>query len=167
MKQTVFVFFLVLSLYTGASQGQEITSVNTSALDWEINPYRVPVLNGKKGFLEEAEIAIGTILRSHHFDDENYNETHNGFYVSIDRWSIGKYTNSNNVESNFVTYNPKIYSTNSLNFNLVAGVADGYDDWSYAQGDYLPILGVSAQWMNLRTMLSHSLVAFGLELPLN
>ncbi|MCP4935779.1 MAG: hypothetical protein GY927_16620 [bacterium] len=167
MKQTVCVFLIALSLYTGASQGQEIASVTTSALNFEINPYRVPILNNKKGFLEKTSIAIGTILKSHHFNNKDYNETHNGLYVSIDKWSIGTYKNSGDVQSAFVTFNPRIYLTKSLKVNLVAGVADGYDGWNYAQGDYLPILGVSAQWMNLRTMLSHNLVAFGLELPLN
>ena len=49
----------------------------------------------------------------------------------------------------------------------MTGVADGYEGWDYAQNDYLPILGDSAKWMNLKAMLSPNLVAFGLELALN
>ena len=49
----------------------------------------------------------------------------------------------------------------------MTGVADGYEDWDYAQNGYLPILGVSAKWMNLKAMLSPDLVAFGVEVPLN
>ena len=87
--------------------------------------------------------------------------------MSVEGWSVGTYENSGNVQSVFVTYNPNLYRGKSLEVNLVAGVADGYEGWEYAQNGYLPILGVSAKWMNLKAMLSPDVVAFGVELPLN
>jgi len=167
MKQIMRAFLIVLSLYTGVSEGQEFVNTNNSALDPQINPYRMSVFPDKKGLLERSKIVMGTILKSHHFSDDNFNETHNGIYLGIDNWSIGTFKNSGNVQSTFVTYNPKLYSIKSVKVNLVAGVADGYEGWDYAQGDYLPMLGVSAVWMNMRAMLSYDLVAFGLEVPLN
>jgi hypothetical protein len=80
---------------------------------------------------------------------------------------VGTYENSGNVQSTFVTYNPHLYRDKSLEINLVTGMADGYEGWDYNQNGYLPILGVSAKWMNIKAMLSPHLVAFGLELPLN
>jgi hypothetical protein len=62
---------------------------------------------------------------------------------------VGTYENSGNVQSDFVTYNPNLYRRKSLEVNLVTGVADGYEGWDYAQNGYLPILGVSAKWINL------------------
>ena len=112
-------------------------------------------------------MTVGTIIRSLHFNNDGYNESHNGIYVSIEKWSIGTFNNSSNVQSVFVTYNPELYRRSSLKISLVTGVADGYEGWNYAQGDYLPMLGVSAQWMNLKTVLSYDVVAFGFELPLN
>jgi len=87
--------------------------------------------------------------------------------VSVEGWSVGTYENSGNVQCTFVTYNPNLYRGHSVEVNLVAGVADGHEGWDYTQDGYLPIVGVSAKWMNMKAMLSTSLVAFGLELPLN
>ncbi len=143
MKQTVYVFFIILSFYTGASQGQD---------------------------LEETNISIGTIIKSHHFnkvDYYDYNESHNGVYINVNKWSAGTYTNSSDDQSIFITYNSNLYRKKPFVVNLVAGVASGYSDWEYALGDYLPILGVSAQWSYLKTMLSYDAVSFGIEFPLN
>ena len=169
MKQNVSILFIALSLFTGASEGQDTDSLTTSALDPEINLYHSRILTNKKGYLEKTKIAMGTILKSHHFDTEDYNESHNGIYLSIDKWSIGTYKNSIDVQSTFVSYNPKIFSTKSksLKVGLVVGVADGYEAYSHAQGDYMPILGVSALWMSINTILSYDMVAFGFEIPLN
>jgi len=69
---------------------------------------------------------------------------HDGVYININKWSAGTYKNSADVQSMFVTYNPNLYRNESFKINLVVGVANGYEGWEYAQGDYLPILGVSA-----------------------
>ena len=167
MKQTIRALLIVLSLYTGASAGQDITNITNSSLDFEVNTYRLPLFTDKKGYLDRTKIVMGTILKSHHFDGEDYNESHNGIYLGFDKWSIGTYKNSSNVQSTFVSYNPNIYSAKSFKVNLVAGVVDGYEGWGNAQGDYLPILAVSTLWMNTRITLSYDVVAFGLELPLN
>jgi hypothetical protein len=156
-------------LYTGVSQGYEFDSISSNSLDLSSNAYHIPVTQQKNGLLETTKLFLGTIYKSHHFDDGDYdyNETHNGIYVNVERWSVGTYENSGNVQSTFVTYNPHLYRNSSLEINLVTGVADGYEGWDYNKNGYLPIVGVSAKWMNIKAMLSPHLVAFGLELPLN
>jgi hypothetical protein len=161
------LLFLVLSFYTVVSQGQEIDNLSISALDIETGLFRLPVLNDKKGLLETTNLAIGTLLKSHHFDNDDYNESHNGIYLSIENWAVGTYKNSANVQSSFVTYNSNIYNKRRFEVDLVYGVANGYEGWELAQDDYLPILGFSAQWTYFKAMLSYDVVAFGLELPLN
>ena len=158
---------LVLSFYSGVGQGQEFDNYSNSALDIETGLVRLPILNDKKGLLETTDLAIGTLLKSHHFDNNDYNESHNGIYLNIDNWSLGTYKNSANVQSSFVTYNSKIYNKRQFEIDLVYGVANGYEGWELAQDDYLPILGISAQWTYFKAMLSYDVAAFGLELPLN
>jgi hypothetical protein len=51
--------------------------------------------------------------------------------------------------------------------NLLAGLANGYEGWENAQGDYLLILGVSTQLGYLKTVLSPDAIALGVEFPLN
>ncbi len=92
---------------------------------------------------------------------------HDGVYINNNKWSAGTYKNSADVQSMFVTYNPNLYRNESFKINLVVGVANGYEGWEYAQGDYLPILGVSAQWGYLKTVLAPDALAFGIGLPLN
>jgi hypothetical protein len=169
VKHIIKILSVTLMLYTGVSQGYEFDSISSNSLDLGSNAYHIPVTQQKNGLLETTKLFLGTIYKSHHFDDGDYdyNETHNGIYVSVERWSVGTYENSGNVQSSFVTYNPRLYHNNSLEVNLVTGVADGYEGWDYNQNGYLPILGVSAKWMNIKAMLSPHLVAFGLELPLN
>jgi len=167
MRKICKGLLIVLSLYAGTCQGQEYARVSTNALDFEISAYRLPVLSDRQGYLEKSDLSIGTILKSHHFRNRDFNETHNGIYLSFNEWSLGSYTNSGDEHSVFVTYNPRIYVRRSFQMNLVAGVANGYEGWKYAQDGYLPMLGLSAQWMYLKTLLSPELVALGLELPLN
>ena len=167
MNKIINTLAIVFAFYPGmamAVQGEQIT---TAALNLDVEAYQAPSLNRKRGLLETTGMSIGTILKSHHFSDQDYNETHDGIYLSVDKWSFGTYRNSSDVQSTFVTYNPTLYRNRSVEINFVAGVADGYSDWEGAQGDYLPLLGVSAQWMYLKTMLSYDLIAVGVELPLN
>ena len=169
MEKVIKILFVALLLYTGVSKGQEFNSIASNSLDLGSNSYDVLITKEKKGLLETTKIKLGTIYKSHHFndDDYNYNETHNGIYVSVEGWSVGTYENSGYDQSVFVSYNPNLYRGNSLEVNMVAGVADGYEDWKYSRNGYLPIVGVSAKWMNLRAMLSPNVIAFGVELPLN
>jgi len=167
MKKIIQFLVIGLLMYASASNAKEGDTITTSALNLDIDPYRVPATTRKRGYLDETRIAIGTILKSHHFNNNNYNETHDGIYLSVENWSLGTYRNSGNVQSTFVTYNPSVYRNRSIQVNLLAGVADGYEEWELAQDGYLPLLGVSAQWMYLRTMVSLDVVAFGFEVPLN
>ena len=75
--------------------------------------------------------------------------------------------NSVNEQSVMVTYNSNLYKKESFKVDLVAGAANGYERMQYDVNGYLPILGVSAQWKYLKTVLMPNLVAFGIELPLN
>jgi hypothetical protein len=167
MKQIIRMLPIALLLYTGVSKGYEYDSFASNAVNFGNDSPYSSTTNRKKGLLEATKITLGTIYKSHHFNDKGYNETHNGVYVSVVGWSLGTYENSSNAQSVFVTYNPTIYRANSLEVNLVTGVANGYEGWNYAQNGLLPVLGVSARWMNIKTMLSPDVVAFGLELPLN
>ena len=159
--------------------------VNAQGLDLEVSPYELGyaqendsyqspaifnVSSVKQRYLEHAEMAIGTILRSHHFskyDYHDYNESHNGIYLSFNEWSLGSYNNSANVRSTFFTYSSGFYQKEYLKLKFMTGVANGYEGWKNALGDYIPILGVSAQWRYLKTILLPDAIAFGLELPLN
>ena len=167
MKKLINIIAIAGLMYAGIAQGEQGDVITTAALNLELDPYQVPSTSRQRGYLEEARISIGTILKSHHFTNDDYNETHDGIYLSVENWSLGTYRNSGDVQSTFITYNPRLYRSRSLEINLIAGVADGYEDWELAQGEYLPLLGVSAQWMYLRTMLSYDVIAFGFELPLN
>jgi len=175
MKVSLSILLVAVSLHTVSAEATEVASISTVEDFTSVgypNPSSLTVsasnING--GYLEEAEIAIGSILKSYHFskyDYHDYNETHDGVYININKWSAGTYKNSADVQSTFVTYNPNLYRQESFKINLVVGVANGYEGWEYAQGDYLPILGVSAQWKYLKTMLAPDSLAFGIELPLN
>lgn len=175
MKVSLSILLVAVSLHTVSAEATEVASISTVEDFTSVgypNPSSLTVsasnING--GYLEEAEIAIGTILKSYHFskyDYHDYNETHDGVYINVNKWSAGTYKNSADAQSTFVTYNPNLYRQESFKINLVAGVANGYEGWEYAQGDYLPILGVSAQWGYLKTVLGPDAVVFGIEFPLN
>lgn len=170
MKKLVCILIAFVSFNVAASDGDEKSVITTSALSLDSAPYSAPrnISPSRKGFLQDADIAIGTILKSHHFDDDyDFNETHNGLYINIDRWSAGTYANSVDTRSNFITYNSPLFRNNSVSIDLVTGIASGYEGWENAQGDYLPILGASARWSFLKAMLSYDVVAVGIELPLN
>ena len=167
MKLIIKLLPIALLLYTSVSMGYESDSISNKVLNLGSDQYQLSATNRNKGLLETTKITIGSIYKSHHFKDDDYNETHNGIYVNVEGWSLGTYKNSSNAQSVFVTYNPNLYQNNSLEVNLVTGVANGYEGWDYAPNGYLPVLGVSARWMNLKAMLSPNVVAFGAELPLN
>lgn len=167
MKLIMVVLLTALSLYAGVVKGQNLTGYTSGTLNLGIDSYRRLAPESRRGYLEETDIAFGTILKSHHFVSGDFNETHNGAYLRVNRWSVGTYTNSSDEQSTFVTYNSVVFKKQALEVNLVAGVADGYEGWDYAQGDYMPLLGVSAQWMQLRALMQFGVVAVGFELPLN
>ena len=166
------ILVVALSPRVVAAEGVEVASISTVdeitlAGDRNQAPVTAPVLNINGGYLEESEIAIGTILKSYHFSNKFSNETHNGVYISMNEWSAGTYINSADNQSVALTYNNNLYRKESFKVNLVTGVANGYEGVEYAQGDYLPILGVSAHWGYLKTVLLPNAVVFGLELPMN
>jgi hypothetical protein len=175
LKANLSILLVVTSLGMVPAEGVEVASIaipDDVALTNNVNSSPVTNLasNLEGGYLEKAEMAIGTILKSYHFskyDYHDYNETHDGVYINVNKWSAGTYQNSANAQSVFFTYNSNLYKNELFKFNLVAGIANGYEGWEYAQGDYLPILGVSAQWKYLKTMLAPDSLAFGIELPLN
>ena len=171
MRTIKLLLIFAFTFTMGVSHAQEVgdywNDYSYSTEDEESGLIRIALLGGEKGLLANSDIAIGTILKSHHFNNKDFNETHNGIYLSIDQWSLGSYKNSGNQQSTFVTYNSEIFKKRQFEIDLVIGVADGYADWNVAQGDYLPILGFSTKWTYFKTMMSYDVVAFGLELPLN
>lgn len=167
MKTYKILLFLALALPMSVAQAQDYNHYSTDVQSPESELMHLLLLSGNKGLLASSEVALGTILTSHHFNDDDYNETHNGIYLSVDQWSFGQYKNSGYEQSNFVTYNAEIYKKQLLEIEVVAGVADGYQGWDLAQGEYLPILGFSTKVSYFKALMSFDVVAFGLELPLN
>lgn len=174
MKRTLCIFLVSISLNAVASDETNNSETEVSALSPELEPYdsSATVSPSSKKALENSDIAIGTILKSYHFDKDkydyhDYNESHDGIYIVVNRWSAGTYINSANERSVFVTYNSNLYRSNSIAVDFTSGIANGYEGWENAQGDYLPILGFSAQLTYLKTFLTYDAVTFGIELPLN
>lgn len=178
MKASLLILLAALILHAASAQQAQagvfsesdvVSIIDDSTVDNEIYPLQVTVStdSSKKGILEESEMAIGTIIDSYHFSDYNYNESHNGLYISMNQWTVGTFLNSVNEQSVMVTYDSNLYRKESFKVDLVAGLANGYERMEYAQNGYLPLLGVSAQWRFLKTVLLPNAVAFGIELPLN
>ena len=140
---------------------------NLASEPYEQQRVTVTATSSKKGILEESEMAIGTILNSHHFSSYDFNETHGGMYISMNQWTVGTFLNSIDEQSVMVTYNSNLYKKESFKVDLVAGLANGYERMQYDINGYLPILGVSAQWKYLKTVLMPNAVVIGIELPLN
>ncbi len=173
MKRTLCIFLVSISLNAVASD-ENNSEATVSALSPELEPYdsSAPASPSSKKALENSKIAIGTILKSYHFDKDkydyhDYNESHDGVYIVVNSWSAGTYINSASNRSVFVTYNSNLYRNNSIAVDFTSGIANGYEGWENAQGDYLPILGFSAQWTYLKTFLTYDAVTLGIELPLN
>lgn len=172
MKKIWGILLISMSLNAVAGEEHKDAATTVSALNPETEPYDTsnPVLPASRRTLENSDIAIGTILRSYHFDKydyHDYNETHEGLYLTVNSWSAGTYINSADNRSVFVTYNSNLYRKNSIAVDFVSGIANGYEGWENAQGDYLPILGFSAQWTYLKTILTYDAMTLGIELPLN
>jgi len=179
MKASLLILLVALLLHAVSTQRVEAgvipESVVVSMVDdatlasepYEQQQVTVSATSSKKGILEESEMAIGTILNSYHFSHYNFNETHGGLYISMNEWTVGTFLNSVEEQSVMVTYNSNLYKKESFKVDLVAGLANGYERMEYAQNGYLPILGVSAQWGFLKTVLMPNAVAIGVELSLN
>jgi len=179
MKASLVILLVALLLHAASTQRVEAgvipESVVVSMVDdatlasepYEQQQVTVFATSSKKGILEESEMAIGTILNSYHFSSYNFNETHGGLYISMNQWTVGTFQNSVDEQSVMVTYNSNLYKKESFKVDLVAGVANGYERMQYDVNGYLPILGVSAQWKYLKTVLMPNAVAIGIELPLN
>ena len=167
MRQAVKIVTVILSLYTSVILGQDLSYQSTTFDNDHNDLIRLSLYGEQEAFLQRKQISFGSILKSHHFSDEPYNDTHGGFYFAVDGWAIGSYENSFYRDSVFFTYDTEIYDSRGLKFNFVTGLADGYAGSPLALDDYLPILGLSAKIKNLKAMLTYNAVAFGLEFPLN
>lgn len=168
----LFLVSIIPGIVTGNENNRSETAV--SALTPELEPYdsSSSVSTSFNRALESNRIVIGTILKSYHFEKDkydyhDYNDSHDGIYLMVNSWSAGTYINSADNRSVFVAYNSNLYRNNSIAVDIISGIANGYEGWENAQGDYLPILGFSAQWTYLKTFLTYDAMTFGLELPLN
>ena len=176
VKASLLLLLLALSPRLAFAEGDMVATLSNLEDYYLVGdpvPGGVTVQLSKKnqsGFLEGADMAIGSLLSSHHFSkdsDYDYNETHNGVYININNWSLGTYRNSADVQSTVATYNSRLYENKLFKMNLVTGLANGYEGWENAQGDYLLVLGVSAQLGYLKTVLLPDAIALGVEIPLN
>ena len=164
------LLLVLLSIFAGVSHAEEIAALAPGLSTVESNAERLPASTYQTADRPRARISIGTILRSYHYgkyDEYDINESHNGLYFNINNWSTGTFTNSLDEQSVFVTHNTRLYRDRNFVVNLVAGVANGYEGWENARGDYMPMLGASVQWSSLKVMLSYDVAAFGFEIPLN
>ncbi len=121
------------------------------------------------GYLEESDVALGTIMRSHHFSDYDYNETHQGLYLSINNWSVGRYTNSFNKSSTVITHNTEWYRNRAFEIRSIEGAATGYEGQKY---DGLRVLAgnlyVEARWpVDHQLRVIPDAIVFGIAFPLN
>lgn len=168
MKALKILILLAFASHAGISQAVGYDQYTDEYQGFDSGAFHLTLLNRGEGLLETSDVSLGTILSSHHFSNqEDYNETHNGVYLSVDQWSVGSYRNSGDVHSTFVTYNSEVYRNRQIEVELVLGVADGYEGWKVASNGYMPIVGFSTRWTYFKTMMSYDVVAFGLEMPLN
>ncbi len=179
MKASLLILLAALLLLATSTQRVEagvipesvvvsmVDDANLASEPYEQQRVTVTTTSSKKGILEESEMAIGTILNSYHFSSYDFNETHGGLYISMNQWTVGTFLNSIDEQSVMVTYNSNLYKKESFKIDLVTGLANGYERMQYDLNGYLPILGVSAQWGVLKTVLMPNAVVIGIELPLN
>jgi len=120
------------------------------------------------GYLEESDVALGTIMPSHHFSDYDYNETHQGLYLSINNWSVGRYTNSFNKSSTVITHNTEWYRNRAFVVKSIEGAATGYEEQKYGLRVLAEYLYVEARWpVDLQVRVIPDAVVFGIEFVLN
>ena len=167
MKQVLELLVILLTLYSAPGMAQEFPYTPASVDDEFGNLIRLSLYGEQEAYLQRKQISMGTILKSVHFSDEEFNESHTGIYFEVDNWSVGTYENSYYRDSAFVTYNSEFYNSRGLKFSFVAGLADGYRNHSMAQDDYLPILGLGAQVKNFKAMLIYDVLVLGLEFRMN
>ena len=92
-KASLSLLLVAVSLHMVSAEAVEVASLSIGddfnlAADPNRSSLIIPVSNLNRGYLEEAEIAIGTVLKSYHFakyDYHAYNETHNGVYININK----------------------------------------------------------------------------------
>jgi hypothetical protein len=84
MKQIIKMLPIALMLYTNGSKGYEFDSISNNVLNLGSNQYNLSPTTRNKGLLETTKITLGSIYKSHHFRDNNYNETQDGIYVSVE-----------------------------------------------------------------------------------
>ena len=100
---------------------------------------------------------IGTLNESHHYrDDEDFNSSHNGFYIVHNNNLFGTYYNSDYAQSFFYARSRQINDIFSFSY----GVATGYNV------GIVPMVGLSAQISILKLTLTQEAAVIGLEFSL-
>lgn len=100
---------------------------------------------------------IGTLNESHHYqDNEDFNSSHNGFYITHKNNMFGTYYNSEFEQSFFYARSRRINRIFSFSY----GVATGYNF------GLVPMVGLSAQMSIFKLTLTQEAAVIGLEFPL-
>ena len=100
---------------------------------------------------------IGTLNESHHYrDNEDFNSSHNGFYIAHNNNLFGTYYNSDYAQSFFYARNHRLNDIFSFSY----GVATGYNV------GMIPMVGLSAQLSILKLTMTQEAAVIGLEFPL-
>ena len=84
MKLIIKLLPIALLLYISVSKGYEFDGISNNAFSLGSDQYQMSATKRNKGLLETTKITIGSIYKSHHFKNEDYNETHNGIYVNVE-----------------------------------------------------------------------------------
>ena len=99
---------------------------------------------------------VGTLNESRHYrDNEDFNSSHDGFYIVHERNVFGTYYNSEFEQSFFYARNNRINNTFSFSY----GVAFGYNF------GVMPMVGLSAQFNILKLTFTQEAAVIGLEFP--
>lgn len=76
-----------------------------------------------------ADFTVSTISFSHHFDDKEYNQTHNGLCLEWNDALICHYLNSFNQKTLLLGWEHAAWiSWRRIDFGTTIGYLDGYDD---------------------------------------
>jgi hypothetical protein len=102
------------------------------------------------------EYSLTTLGSSYHFDRNDFNEIHEGIFISRNNWSVGTYTNSINKESWAINYQHDLTPWASLS----AGVATGYEY------PLIPTVGLNLHTRYVYLEITPILVFTGLRLPI-
>ncbi|MEM7210158.1 MAG: hypothetical protein AAF434_20220 [Pseudomonadota bacterium] len=126
----------------------------------------VAIFIGSLGLQVNAnEFAVGYIAGSYHFDRElSKNENQNGVYMRYKWFGAGVYTNTMHTTSRFVGGQWRLKRIGMADFSISAVIADGYEGYKSARGDYLLIPSIDAKFEYMWISIAPKAAFTGVEL---